>query len=63
MDSIEAVVIGGGVVGLACARGLCLSCASTVVWKAESEFRQGASSRNSEVIHAGLYCQPDSLKA
>ena len=63
MDSIDAVVIGGGVVGLACARRLCLSGVSTIVLEAESGFGQGASSRNSEVIHAGLYYQPDSLKA
>lgn len=63
MDSIEAVVIGGGVVGLACARRLAISGISTIVLEAESSFGQGASSRNSEVIHAGLYYHPGSLKA
>lgn len=63
MGSIDAVVIGGGVVGLACARRLCLSDVPTIVLEAESGFGQGASSRNSEVIHAGLYYQSDSLKA
>ena len=65
MDSvdIEAVVIGAGVVGLACARRLSASGLSTIVLDAESTFGQGASSRNSEVIHAGIYYKPGSLKA
>lgn len=63
MDSTDAVVIGGGVVGLACARKLAIEGLSTIVLEAESGFGQGASSRNSEVIHAGLYYQPGSLKA
>ena len=65
MDSvdIEAVVIGAGVVGLACARRLSGAGLSTIVLDAESTFGQGASSRNSEVIHAGIYYKPGSLKA
>ncbi len=63
MDSTDVVVIGGGVVGLACARKLAIAGLSTIVLEAESGFGQGESSRNSEVIHAGLYYKPGSLKA
>jgi len=63
MDSTDVVVIGGGVVGLACARRLAIAGLSTIVLEAESGFGFGASSRNSEVIHAGLYYQTGSLKA
>lgn len=61
--AIDAVVIGAGVVGLACARRLALAGLETVVLEKESRFGQGISSRNSEVIHAGLYYAPASLKA
>ena len=63
MDSTDAVVIGGGVVGLACARKLAIAGLSTIVLEAEDGFGLGASSRNSEVIHAGLYYESGSLKA
>lgn len=63
MDSIDALIIGGGVVGLACARRMALSGMSTIVLDSEFSFGQGASSRNSEVIHAGLYYQTNSIKA
>ena len=63
MDKVDAVVIGAGVVGLACARKLALSGLSTIILETESRLGQGASSRNSEVIHSGLYYQPGSLKA
>lgn len=49
------VVIGGGSVGLACARALTLSGIETVVLEREFSFGQGISSRNSEVIHSGIY--------
>ena len=61
MDSIDALIIGGGVVGLACARRMALSGMSTIVLDSEFSFGQGASSRNSEVIHAGLYYQTNSI--
>ena len=54
-QNCKVVVIGGGVVGLACARKLAIAGLSTIVLEAESGFGMGASSRNSEVIHAGLY--------
>jgi L-2-hydroxyglutarate oxidase LhgO len=63
MDSVEAVVIGAGVVGLAVARALAQAGRETVVIEAEKAIGQGVSSRNSEVIHAGLYYAPGSLKA
>jgi L-2-hydroxyglutarate oxidase LhgO len=63
MDRIDAVVIGAGAVGLAVARALALAGRETVVIEAETAIGQGVSSRNSEVIHAGLYYLPGSLKA
>jgi L-2-hydroxyglutarate oxidase LhgO len=63
MDSVDAVVIGAGVVGLAIARELALQGHETLILEAASAIGAGASSRNSEVIHAGLYYPPGSLKA
>jgi D-amino-acid oxidase len=61
--NVDAVVIGAGVIGLACARKLSAAGLETLVLERERQFGQGISSRNSEVVHAGLYYQPDSLKA
>jgi L-2-hydroxyglutarate oxidase LhgO len=63
MDSVDCVVIGGGVVGLAIARALALDGRDTIVVEAERTIGSGISSRNSEVIHAGIYYPPGSLKA
>jgi L-2-hydroxyglutarate oxidase LhgO len=63
MDSVDAVVIGAGVVGLAVARALTLRGLETVVLERENAIGTGTSSRNSEVIHAGLYYPTGSLKA
>jgi L-2-hydroxyglutarate oxidase LhgO len=63
MDEVYAVVIGAGVVGLAVARELAARGHETLILEAGSHFGVGASSRNSEVIHAGLYYPPGSLKA
>ena len=60
---IDAIVIGAGVVGLACARALLHSGRETIVVEAAPWMGSGASSRNSEVIHAGIYYPADSLKA
>ena len=57
------VVVGAGVVGLAIARELAASGRETLILESEPRFGTGASSRNSEVIHAGLYYPPGSLKA
>ncbi len=63
MDRVDAVVIGAGVVGLAVARALAQAGREVVVLESQSAIGQGVSSRNSEVIHAGLYYTPGSLKA
>jgi L-2-hydroxyglutarate oxidase LhgO len=63
VDSVDAVVAGAGVVGLAVARGLALRGLETLVLEADAGIGNGISSRNSEVIHAGLYDSPGSLKA
>ncbi len=57
------VVIGAGVVGLAIARRLARAGHEVIVLEAESTYGLHASSRNSEVVHAGLYYPPGSLKA
>ncbi|MDB5751042.1 MAG: oxidoreductase-like protein [Ramlibacter sp.] len=63
MDRVDAVVIGAGAVGLAVARALAQAGQETIVAEAQGGIGQGVSSRNSEVIHAGLYYLPGSLKA
>lgn len=63
MDRIECVVVGAGVVGLAVARALARVGRQVLVLEAESAIGTGTSSRNSEVIHAGIYYAPGSLKA
>lgn len=63
LDYIENCVIGAGVVGLAIARALAPRVSSLVVLDKETHFGQGISSRNSEVIHAGIYYEAGSLKA
>jgi L-2-hydroxyglutarate oxidase LhgO len=60
---LDAVVIGGGVVGLALARGLALSGRAVTLLEAEPRLGSHTSSRNSEVIHAGIYYASGSLKA
>ncbi len=63
MDRVDAVVIGAGVVGLAVGRALAQSGREVIVLESGPAIGQGVSSRNSEVIHAGLYYTPGSLKA
>ena len=55
MDTVECLVIGAGVVGLAVARALARVRREVVVVEAEDAIGTGVSSRNSEVIHAGIY--------
>lgn len=59
----ECCVIGGGVIGLAVARQLALEGFEVTLLEQESSIGSHTSSRNSEVIHAGLYYPPNSLKA
>lgn len=63
LEWVDAVVVGAGAVGLAVARALAQAGHETVVLEADTAIGQGVSSRNSEVIHAGLYYTTGSLKA
>ncbi|MBB5400318.1 NAD(P)/FAD-dependent oxidoreductase [Paraburkholderia youngii] len=63
MDQIECVVIGAGVIGLATARALAARGREVIVLEAADAIGVGTSSRNSEVIHAGIYYPRGSLKA
>jgi L-2-hydroxyglutarate oxidase LhgO len=63
VDHIDCLVIGAGVVGLATARALALGGREVLVVDAGPVIGSGTSSRNSEVIHAGIYYPPGSLKA
>ena len=63
IDQVDAVVIGAGVVGLAIARELALAGREVIVLEAAEGIGTHTSSRNSEVIHAGLYYPKASLKA
>jgi L-2-hydroxyglutarate oxidase LhgO len=62
-DQLDCVVIGAGVVGLAIGRSLANAGRDVVVLEAEPEIGMHTSSRNSEVIHAGIYYAQNSLKA
>lgn len=62
-DRVECVVIGAGVVGLAVARALAMRGRETLVLEAEDAIGTGISSRNSEVIHAGIYYPRGTAKA
>jgi L-2-hydroxyglutarate oxidase LhgO len=63
MDQIQTVVIGAGVIGLAVARRLALEGQEVLLLESAEAFGTGTSSRNSEVIHAGIYYPAGSLKA
>jgi L-2-hydroxyglutarate oxidase LhgO len=62
MDRIDAAIIGAGVIGIAVARALSLAGRSVVILEREAQFGTGVSSRNSEVIHAGIHYPHGSLK-
>ncbi|NWK97473.1 FAD-dependent oxidoreductase [Sphingobium lactosutens] len=62
-ERMDCVVVGAGVVGLAVARALALSGREVLVLEQENIIGSHTSSRNSEVVHAGIYYTPDSLKA
>jgi len=63
MERVDCVVIGAGIVGLACARALALAGREVVVLEEAGAIGTETSSRNSEVIHAGIYYPPGSAKA
>ena len=63
MEHVDAVVVGAGVVGLAVTRALAMAGIETIVVEAADMIGTGTSSRNSEVIHAGIYYPTGSLKA
>jgi L-2-hydroxyglutarate oxidase LhgO len=63
MERVEAVVIGAGVVGLAVARELAMAGIEVILVEAADMIGTGTSSRNSEVIHAGIYYPTGSRKA
>lgn len=63
MDQVDLAVVGAGVIGLAVGRALARQGLDTLVLESQRAIGTGASSRNSEVIHAGLYYPAGSLKA
>ena len=63
MADFDLLVIGAGVVGIACAREAALRGLSVLVLERNAAMGMETSSRNSEVVHAGLYYPTDSLKA
>lgn len=63
MDKVDCIIAGAGVVGLAIARALARRGIEVLVLEPEEAFGTGTSSRNSEVIHAGIYYPTGSLKA
>ena len=63
METVDAVIVGAGVVGLAVARALALCGREVLILEGEAAFGTQTSSRNSEVIHAGIYYPVGSLKA
>lgn len=63
MESVDAVVIGAGIVGLAVARALAVRGREVIVLEGADGIGTGTSSRNSEVVHAGIYYPAGSLKA
>lgn len=61
-ERVDCIVIGAGVVGIAIARALALKGREVLVIDSAPTFGTGTSSRNSEVIHAGIYYPRNSLK-
>ena len=63
METVDCVVVGAGVVGLAVARALALAGREVLILEAAEGIGTETSSRNSEVIHAGIYYPAGSLMA
>ncbi len=62
MDEVDTLIVGAGVVGLACARALALAGRGVLILESAPGIGMGVSSRSSEVIHAGLYYPTGMLK-
>jgi L-2-hydroxyglutarate oxidase LhgO len=62
-EKVDVVIAGAGAVGLAVARALAMAGREVLVLETEGMFGQGTSSRNSEVIHAGVFNAPGMLKS
>jgi L-2-hydroxyglutarate oxidase LhgO len=63
LNDVDCIVIGAGVIGLASARALARGGRDVIILEGERHFGMHSSSRNSEVIHAGIHYEPNSLKA
>jgi L-2-hydroxyglutarate oxidase LhgO len=63
VEDVDCIVIGAGVIGLAVARALAQAGREVIILESERQVGMHTSSRNSEVIHAGLHYHPNSLKA
>ena len=63
VEQVDTVVIGAGVIGLACARALAHAGREVVILERHTHIGEEISSRNSEVIHAGIYYPEHSAKA
>lgn len=63
MNGVDCVVVGAGVIGLSTARALARAGREVFILERERHFGVHSSSRNSEVIHAGIHYAPESLKA
>jgi L-2-hydroxyglutarate oxidase LhgO len=63
MERVDTIVIGAGVIGLAIARAIAQSKREVLILEAEDAVGTATSSRNSGIIHAGIYYRPGSLKA
>jgi len=63
VERVQCIVVGAGVVGLAVARAIAAKGREVVVLESETHIGTGVSSRNSGVIHAGIYYEKNSLKA
>lgn len=62
-NEVDIIIIGAGVIGLSIARSLSRKGCQTLLVEKNKNFGMGISSRNSEVIHAGLYHHPEMLKS
>ncbi len=63
MEQVDTIIVGAGVVGLAIARALAIAGREVIVLEAAEAIGTQTSSRNSEVIHAGIYYPAGSLMA